>query len=62
MRCFTPATAPDLALSRLGYGAMQLPGPGVWGPPGDRENLAAADLVLAAEDVAVLNEINALSD
>ncbi|GAA2845074.1 oxidoreductase [Streptosporangium fragile] len=24
------------AVSRLGYGAMQLPGPGVWGPPQDR--------------------------
>ena len=25
--------ADDLALSRMGYGAMQLAGPGVWGPP-----------------------------
>jgi aryl-alcohol dehydrogenase-like predicted oxidoreductase len=25
-----------LSINRLGYGAMQLPGPGVWGPPADR--------------------------
>ncbi|AGZ42161.1 oxidoreductase [Actinoplanes friuliensis] len=29
--------APDLTLTRMGYGAMQLAGPGVWGPPRDRE-------------------------
>jgi len=23
----------DLRVDRLGFGAMQLPGPGVWGPP-----------------------------
>jgi pyridoxine 4-dehydrogenase len=27
--------AGDLTVGRLGYGAMQLPGPGVWGPPQD---------------------------
>jgi aryl-alcohol dehydrogenase-like predicted oxidoreductase len=27
----------DLPVHRLGYGAMQLPGPGVWGWPADRE-------------------------
>jgi pyridoxine 4-dehydrogenase len=27
--------ADDLTVGRLGYGAMQLPGPGVWGPPKD---------------------------
>ncbi|MGI8331913.1 oxidoreductase [Actinomadura scrupuli] len=37
--------ADDLRLSRMGYGAMQLAGPGVWGPPADR-----------AEAVAVLRE------
>lgn len=26
----------DLTVHRLGYGAMQLPGPGVWGEPADR--------------------------
>jgi pyridoxine 4-dehydrogenase len=29
--------APGLTVTRLGYGTMQLPGPGVWGPPNDRE-------------------------
>ncbi len=37
--------ADDLALSRMGYGAMQLAGPGVWGPPRD-----------PVEAVAVLRE------
>jgi pyridoxine 4-dehydrogenase len=27
----------ELTVSRLGYGAMQLTGPGVWGPPADRD-------------------------
>jgi pyridoxine 4-dehydrogenase len=27
----------DLPVSRLGYGSMQLPGPGVWGPPRDHD-------------------------
>ncbi len=29
--------ADDLTLTRMGYGAMQLAGPGVWGPPRDRD-------------------------
>ena len=29
--------AEDLTVSRMGYGAMQLAGPGVFGPPGDRD-------------------------
>jgi len=28
----------DLTVNRLGYGAMRLTGPGIWGPPADREN------------------------
>jgi pyridoxine 4-dehydrogenase len=35
----------DLTLKRMGYGAMQLAGPGVWGPPRD-----------AGEAIAVLRE------
>jgi hypothetical protein len=35
----------DLTLRRMGYGAMQLAGPGVWGPPRDR-----------GEAIAVLRE------
>ncbi len=37
--------APDLEVTRMGYGAMQLAGPGVFGPPKDR-----------VEAVAVLRE------
>src|SRR6476620_2952222 len=33
--------ADDLSLSRMGYGAMQLGGPGVFGPPKDREQAIA---------------------
>ena len=29
--------APDITVSRMGYGAMQLAGPGVFGPPRDRD-------------------------
>jgi len=41
---FTMAT--DLTVTRMGYGAMQLAGPGVFGPPKDRD-----------EAVAVLREV-----
>ncbi|HEY0239064.1 MAG TPA: aldo/keto reductase family oxidoreductase [Friedmanniella sp.] len=34
-------TLGDLAVTRLGYGAMQLAGPGVLGPPADREQALA---------------------
>ncbi|WP_307848654.1 oxidoreductase [Microbispora oryzae] len=33
--------ADDLTVGRLGYGAMQLPGPGVWGPPRDHTTALA---------------------
>jgi pyridoxine 4-dehydrogenase len=33
--------ADDLTLSRMGYGAMQLAGPGVFGPPRDRDQAIA---------------------
>lgn len=33
--------AEDLTLSRMGYGAMQLAGPGVFGPPEDRDQAVA---------------------
>jgi pyridoxine 4-dehydrogenase len=38
--------APDLTVTRMGYGAMQLAGPGVFGPPKDRD-----------EAIAVLREV-----
>src|SRR5450631_1702503 len=28
-------------VARIGFGAMQLPGPGVWGPPRDRDTALA---------------------
>jgi pyridoxine 4-dehydrogenase len=37
----TLTVADDLSLSRMGYGAMQLAGPGVFGPPTDREEAIA---------------------
>ena len=33
--------ADDLVISRVGFGAMQLAGPGVFGPPGDRDQALA---------------------
>ena len=33
--------ADDVTVGRLGYGAMQLPGPGVWGPPRDHATALA---------------------
>jgi pyridoxine 4-dehydrogenase len=36
---FTPAA--DLTLSRMGFGAMQLAGPGVFGPPRDHDEAVA---------------------
>jgi pyridoxine 4-dehydrogenase len=43
------AMANDLSVTRMGYGAMQLAGPGVFGPPKDRD-----------EAIAVLREVVAL--
>jgi aryl-alcohol dehydrogenase-like predicted oxidoreductase len=37
----TLTLADDLTLSRMGYGAMQLAGPGVFGPPKDRDEALA---------------------
>ena len=37
----TLTLADDLAISRMGYGAMQLAGPGVFGPPKDRDEALA---------------------
>lgn len=35
----TFAIGGDMVVSRLGYGAMRITGPGVWGPPVDREKV-----------------------
>ena len=51
---FTPAKT-SLALRRMGYGAMQLAGPHVWGPPKD---IDAAHAVLREAVAAGVNHID----
>jgi aryl-alcohol dehydrogenase-like predicted oxidoreductase len=41
----------DLTVTRFGYGAMQLAGPGVFGPPADRD--AAVAVLRAAVDLGI---------
>ncbi|MGC1298081.1 MAG: aldo/keto reductase [Alloacidobacterium sp.] len=41
----------DLTVNRLGYGAMRITGPGVWGPPADKE--AALATLRTAIDLGV---------
>ncbi len=48
-------TGTSLTVQRMGYGAMQLAGPGVWGPPNDR---AGAVAVLRAAVAAGVNHID----
>jgi aryl-alcohol dehydrogenase-like predicted oxidoreductase len=47
----TLTLAPDLALTRMGYGAMQLAGPHVFGPPRDRD--AAVRVLREAVELGV---------
>jgi aryl-alcohol dehydrogenase-like predicted oxidoreductase len=47
----TLTLADDLTVTRMGYGAMQLAGPGVFGPPKDRD--AAIAVLRAAVDLGV---------
>src|SRR5947208_345262 len=50
----------DLTVHRLGYGAMQLPGPGVWGEPAGRD--AAPRVVRAAvEQLKAAQEITQIA-
>ena len=42
---------PDLTVNRMGYGAMQLAGPGVFGPPADRD--AAIAVLRAAVELGI---------
>ncbi len=37
----TFALGGDLPVNRLGFGAMRITGPGIWGPPSDRDNALA---------------------
>ncbi len=52
-----PFTFPgtELTVHRMGYGAMQLAGPGVWGPPKDPQ---AAEALLCAAIEAGINHID----
>ena len=47
----TVQLADDLVLTRMGYGAMQLAGPMVWGPPKDRD--AAKSVLRAVVDLGI---------
>lgn len=47
----TLCLADDLDLTRIGYGAMQLAGPGVFGPPNDRD--AAIAVLRAAVELGI---------
>ena len=53
----------DLPVHRLGYGAMQLTGPGVWGEPADRpgaiaqERCAELEAVKAVDQKAVVSQL-----
>ncbi|GAB3559323.1 oxidoreductase [Spelaeicoccus albus] len=47
----TISLAGDLSISRMGYGAMQLAGPGVSGPPADRD--AAVAVLREAVDLGI---------
>lgn len=51
----TFALGGDLVVNRLGYGSMQLPGEGVWGPPADHEGALS---VLRAAVAAGVNLID----
>src|SRR6202050_4235986 len=52
-RFLSPGSA--LSVNRVGYGAMQLAGPGVWGPPKDPEGAVA---VLREAVAAGVNHID----
>ncbi|HEY1667925.1 MAG TPA: oxidoreductase [Trebonia sp.] len=47
----TVQLADDLVFTRMGYGAMQLAGPMVWGPPKDRD--AAKSVLRAVVDLGI---------
>jgi pyridoxine 4-dehydrogenase len=54
----------DLTVNRLGFGAMRITGPGIWGDPPDRDraiqalrraDVAAASIELTAEEIRAIN-------
>ena len=46
----------EISVNRLGYGAMRLTGPGIWGPPKDRQ--AALAVLRRAVELGVKNFID----
>jgi hypothetical protein len=42
----------DLTVARLGYGAMRITGPGVWGEPPDRDRAERVTPVVSVQNVA----------
>jgi pyridoxine 4-dehydrogenase len=49
----------DTTVARIGYGAMQLAGPGVWGSPDDPGNAVAVLREAVAQGVNFLDTANA---
>src|SRR5688500_11027669 len=47
-------TIGDMTVNRLGYGAMRITGPGIWGDPADRDTALAALRPPAESDVTAL--------
>jgi pyridoxine 4-dehydrogenase len=47
----TFAVGGDIEVRRLGFGAMRITGPGIWGPPGDRAGARA--LLRRAVDLGI---------
>lgn len=45
----------DLRVNRLGFGAMRITGPGIWGPPADRSNALAVLRRAVALDVNLID-------
>src|SRR6267154_5646691 len=45
----------DLTVNRMGYGAMRITGPGIWGDPPDRERAKAALRRVVALDVTFID-------
>ena len=57
-----PKSPNPLTVSRLGYGTMRLPGPGVWGEPADRPNALKLLRTAVAEGVNFLDTADYYGD
>src|ERR1700722_8907197 len=51
MQAGTVSLGNEISVNRLGYGAMRLTGPGIWGPPKDRK--AALTILRRAVELGV---------